>query len=67
MTYPWEQPKPVRPELVKDPVTGLYPGQKDHDDTPGFLKRKLQHGQQIDAQEQTPVGRMPVWPFGSNP
>jgi hypothetical protein len=40
MTYPWEtKPVPVRPELIKDPVTGLYPGQKDHDDIPGFLKR----------------------------
>jgi hypothetical protein len=39
MTFPWEIPPPVRPELVKDPVTGLYPGQKDHNDIPGFLKR----------------------------
>lgn len=37
---PWDVPsKPVRPELVKDPVTGLYPGQIDADDIPGFLKR----------------------------
>jgi hypothetical protein len=35
---PWDA-KPVRPELVKDPVTGLYPGQLDADDIPGFLKR----------------------------
>jgi hypothetical protein len=55
MTYPWEQPMHAdgrpewtprqkqgphpRPELIKDPVTGLYPGQKDHNDIPGFLKR----------------------------
>jgi hypothetical protein len=38
MNYPWEA-KPVRPELVKDPTTGLYPGQRDPDDIPGFLKR----------------------------
>lgn len=38
---PWDVPsKPaVRPELIKDPVTGLYPGQLDADDIPGFLKR----------------------------
>jgi hypothetical protein len=32
MNYPWEA-KPVRPELVKDPITGLYPGQRDPDDS----------------------------------
>ena len=26
-----------RPELVKDPVTGLYPGERDG--IPGFLRR----------------------------
>lgn len=46
MTYPWEWPptqlefvKPVRPELTKNPFTGLYPGQQHEDDIPGFLKR----------------------------
>jgi hypothetical protein len=44
MTFPWEQPPPLpfpgtRPELIKDPITGLYPGQKDRNDIPGFLKR----------------------------
>ena len=49
MNMPWDKPpepvhapwdtKPVRPELIKDPVTGLYPGQLDADDIPGFLKR----------------------------
>lgn len=38
MTFPWET-KPVRPELMKDPVTGLYPGQQHPDDVPGFLRR----------------------------
>jgi len=28
-----------RPELVKNPITGLYPGQRDADDIPGFIKR----------------------------
>ena len=36
MTFPWET-KPVRPELIKDPVTGLYPGERDG--IPGFLRR----------------------------
>jgi hypothetical protein len=51
MSMPWDKPpepvrapcdvstKPVRPELVKDPVTGLYPGQADAYDIPGFLRR----------------------------
>jgi hypothetical protein len=49
MNMPWDKPpepvrapwdaKPARPELVKDPVTGLYPGQLDADDIPGFLRR----------------------------
>lgn len=29
---PW-----ARPELIKDPVTGLYPG--EHNGIPGFLRR----------------------------
>lgn len=42
MLMPWEigvVMPPVRPELVKNPFTGLYPGQRDADDIPGFLKR----------------------------
>ena len=39
---PWE-----RPELIKDPMTGLYPGQRDPLDIPDFLKRT--HG---DAQKR---------------
>ena len=31
------QPVYSRPELVKDPVTGLYPGERDG--IPGFLRR----------------------------
>jgi len=38
MTSPWIA-KPARPELTKDPVTGLYPGQKHEHDIPGFLRR----------------------------
>lgn len=38
MTAPWDKPV-ERPELVKNPFTGLYPGQRDADDIPGFLKR----------------------------
>jgi hypothetical protein len=37
MTFPWEQPP--RPELVKDPATGLWPGQKHPEDIPDFLRR----------------------------
>lgn len=53
-TLPWETRKvkplalpwnaPTRPELVKDPVTGLWPGQQIKDDIPDFLKRKVLHG-----------------------
>jgi hypothetical protein len=43
---PWDV-KPVRPELVKDPVTGLYPGQLDADDIPGFLKRVRKEDQSL--------------------
>lgn len=50
MTYPWEAvavpaPQPdssgfryeVRPELIRDPITGLYPGERNG--IPGFLRR----------------------------
>ena len=30
---------PVRPELQKDPVTGLWPGQQHPLDIPDFLRR----------------------------
>jgi hypothetical protein len=49
MRAPWDVPDDipgflvpvpsVRPELIKDPITGLYPGQMDADDIPGFLRR----------------------------
>ncbi len=45
MTFPWEQPpEPVkdvaiRPELQRDPLTGLLPGQRDPLDLPDFLNR----------------------------
>lgn len=38
MTFPWEQCD-FRPELVKDPRTGLWPGQRDEYDLPDFLRR----------------------------
>lgn len=47
---PWEKPEipalalpwatPSRPELTKDPVTGLWPGQAHPMDIPDFLKAK---------------------------
>ncbi len=45
MTFPWEQPPEpikdvaVRPELQRDPLTGLLPGQRDPLDLPDFLNR----------------------------
>jgi hypothetical protein len=45
MTLPWEAPTPVpppkppRPDLAKDPVTGLWPGQRTPEDLPDFLRR----------------------------
>jgi hypothetical protein len=55
MTAPWETkpwdaplapwhpaiapPKPLRPELQRDPVTGLWPGQQHTGDIPDFLRR----------------------------
>jgi hypothetical protein len=36
MTFPWEQ-SASRLELIKDPITGLYPGERDG--IPGFLRR----------------------------
>lgn len=52
MPLPWETPQPepekpsapfalppVDPIYVKDPVTGLYPGQRHELDIPDFLRR----------------------------
>jgi hypothetical protein len=55
MTLPWENPPdvmerrrkglpdyekpPLRPDLAKDPVTGLWPGQRTPEDLPDFLRR----------------------------
>lgn len=51
--YPWEQPdyrdaqraarnalEATRSQLIKDPVTGLWPGQKHPEDIPDFLTRR---------------------------
>jgi len=38
MKMPWET-VPVRPELIKDSVTELWPGQNHPLDIPDFLRR----------------------------
>jgi hypothetical protein len=59
MKMPWDVPsKPLRPELVKDPVTGLYPGQIDADDIPGFLKRVRE-----ESSKPEPVQERRAWPI----
>lgn len=67
MTFPWEAVPYVvhppvklpwvRPELVKDPVTGLYPGQRHPDDIPDFLRRvRMPDGKIVVGLENTHRG-----------
>jgi hypothetical protein len=45
MTFPWENTKPrmpwepLPPALIKNPLTGLWPGQQHPLDIPDFLRR----------------------------
>lgn len=40
--FPWQTA--TRPELTKDPVTGLWPGQATPEDLPDFLRRTVPVG-----------------------